>query len=99
VLGEVVEFELHLGCRQAWPFAVRSARTLSTPRSIAASGMSSGRTRIGVWQLRTKSRVTVYTKSRTRSIFSIAPSCEPIRISASTGLAAGTLFNPLAGYI
>src|SRR5262249_46277708 len=35
----------------------------SMATAYGCAGMSSGRTRTGVWQLRTKSRVTVYTKS------------------------------------
>src|SRR5271169_615578 len=37
--------------------------TVSIATTYGCPGTSSGNTKIGVWQLRTKSRVTVYTKS------------------------------------
>src|SRR5438128_10881232 len=49
------------GYRLTCAFGARC--TVSIATAYGCAGTSSGRTRIGVWQLRTKSRVTVYTKS------------------------------------
>src|SRR2546421_8657362 len=49
------------GYRLTCAFGARC--TVSIATAYGCAGTSSGRTRIGVWQLRTNSRVTVYTKS------------------------------------
>ena len=49
------------GYRLTCAFGARC--TVSIATAYGCAGTSSGRTRIGVWQARTKSRVTVYTKS------------------------------------
>src|SRR5262249_61011212 len=58
--GIVSDGSFH-GYRLAGAFGARCPVAIAT--AYGCDGTSSGRTRIGVWQARTNSRVTVYTKS------------------------------------
>ena len=55
--------------------AFGARRTVSMATAYGCAGTSSGRTRIGVWHARTKSRVTVNTKSARLVYMFVRKSC------------------------
>src|SRR4029077_20866792 len=57
--------------------------TVSIATAYGGPGTSSGNTRIGVWQLRTKSRVTVYTKSARAPLYMLVRNVSTIFIVIS----------------
>src|SRR6202049_2848406 len=73
----------------------------SMAQADGGAGTSSGRTRIGFWQLRTKSRVTVKTKSGLVSNILVTNwSAVSIVISGRLAISAGPqLFQNVPGYL
>src|SRR2546428_12535564 len=80
-------------------FGASIAHSMAT--AYGCAGTSSGRTRIGFWQLRTKSRVTVKTKSGSVSNILVTNwSVVCIVISGRLAVSAGPqLFQNVPGYL
>src|SRR5262249_61788093 len=69
------------GYRLTCAFGARC--TVSIATAYGCPGTSSGNTKIGVWQLRTKSRVTVYTKSARAPVYMLVRKVSTIAIVMS----------------